>query len=96
MEIMGARKHWYLEILATRKEWQGKGAAGILLRWGLERADEEGVECFIEASPEGKPIYERFGWRERGRLVLDLKGRGVEEEEYVEVFMVREAKGIES
>jgi len=89
------RKHWYLELIATRPEWQGKGAAGKLIRWGLERADEEGTECYLEASPDGKPVYERFGWRERERLVVDLEGRdpcGTGEKEFVEVMMVRDAK----
>ena len=89
------RKHWYLELIVTRPEWQGKGAAGKLIRWGLERADEEGSVCYLEASPDGKPVYERFGWRERERLVVDLEGRdpcGTGEKEFVEVMMVRDVK----
>jgi GNAT superfamily N-acetyltransferase len=90
--IMGDRKHWYLELVATRQEYQGRGAAGQLLRWGVERADEEATECYLEASPEGKPIYGRFGFGERDRLVVELEGKGegpLSEKEYVEVFMVR-------
>lgn len=89
---MGDRKHWYLELVATRQEYQGRGAAGQLLRWGVERADEEATECYLEASPEGKPIYGRFGFGERDRLVVELEGKGegpLSEKEYVEVFMVR-------
>src|SRR6266536_4869474 len=89
-EIMGDRKHWYLELVATRQEYQGKGAAGQLLRWGVERADEDGTECYLEASPEGKPIYEQFWFGERDRLVVELEGKGewpLSEKEYVEVSM---------
>lgn len=35
-EIMGDRKHWYLEIIAVAKEYQGKGAGGMLVKWGGE------------------------------------------------------------
>lgn len=35
-EVMGDRKHWYLEILATRVEDQGKGAGGLLIKWGCK------------------------------------------------------------
>jgi len=80
-----------LELVATRKEWQGRGAAGMLLRWGVQRADEDGVEAYLEASPEGKPVYERYGFREVERVVVSLEGKGCSEEEYVEVFMVRPA-----
>lgn len=93
--IMGERAHWYLEIVATRPEWQGKGAAGRLMRWGLEKADEEGVETYLEASPDGKPIYEHFGFKEVGRLIVDLEGKenALNEKEFVEVFMLRPVQG---
>lgn len=89
--LMGRRPHWYLELVATRPEFQGKGAAGMLLRWGLEQADRDGVEVYLEASPEGKPIYEHFGFGELESMVIDLEGKGLEEKEFVEVFMVRAA-----
>ncbi|PQE05298.1 putative N-acetyltransferase protein [Rutstroemia sp. NJR-2017a BVV2] len=83
------RKHYYLELIATHPDWQGKGAAGKLIRWGLERADKEGVECYLEASPRGKEIYEYFGFEEKGRLVVPVEGK----EDFVECFMVRAARG---
>lgn len=94
---MKGRKHWYLEFIATRQEWQGKGAGGMLLRWGLEKSDEEGTETYLEASPEGLPVYKRFGFEGVERMVVDLEGKGegvlVEgEKEFVEVFMVRPVK----
>jgi GNAT superfamily N-acetyltransferase len=91
-KIMEGRKHWYLELLATRPNYQGKGAAGKLLRWGLERADQDGTETYLEASPDGKPIYEHFGFKEVDRLVVELKGDGegpLAEKEFIEVMMAR-------
>lgn len=88
---MAERKHWYLEIIATRPEWQGKGAAGKLMRWGLEKADADGkgVETYLEASPVGKEVYEYFGFEERGRLVVPVEGKG----DFIECMMVRPEKG---
>lgn len=91
-EIMKGRRHWYLEIVATRPEYQGKGAAGKLLRWGIEKSDEEGTETYLEASPDGKPIYEHLGFEEVDRLVVELEGKGdgvLAEKGFIEVFMVR-------
>ncbi|TGO20838.1 hypothetical protein BPAE_0262g00150 [Botrytis paeoniae] len=87
-EIMGERKHWYLEIIATKPEFQGKGAAGKLMRWGLERADEDGVETYLEASPVGKEVYEHFGFGEKARLVVPVD----EKSDFVECMMVRPGK----
>ncbi|KUJ19891.1 acyl-CoA N-acyltransferase [Mollisia scopiformis] len=93
--IMRGRKHWYLELLATLPEYQGKGAAGQLLRWGIEKSDEDGTETYLEASPDGLPIYQHFGFEEEDRLVVELDGKGegpLSEKEFIEVFMVRPAK----
>ncbi|KAF7958124.1 hypothetical protein EAE96_003688 [Botrytis aclada] len=84
-EIMGERKHWYLELIATKPEFQGKGAAGKLMRWGLERADEDGVETYLEASPVGKEVYEHFEFEEKARLVVPVDGKS----NFVECMMVR-------
>ncbi|TAQ86669.1 hypothetical protein B7494_g5028 [Chlorociboria aeruginascens] len=102
-EIMHPPARWkgyyYLELVATLPSYQGKGAAGMLIEWGLERADQMGVEAYLEASPVGKRIYERHGFKEVERFGVELRGKSWEgnlketgdEEEYVEVFMVREA-----
>ncbi len=92
---MKGRTHWYLEFLATRPGEQGKGAAGKLLKWGLQKADEDGTEAYLEASPDGKPIYEHYGFEEVERLVVSLEGKeGVnDEKEFIECFMVRPVTG---
>lgn len=89
-DIMGERRYWYLELVATIPEWQGKGAAAMLLRWGLQKTDAEGIECYLEGSPDGVPIYEHFGFREVDRLIVGEEG------EFVEVFMIRDKKGSSS
>ncbi|KAJ2905311.1 acyl-CoA N-acyltransferase [Zalerion maritima] len=64
VDIMGGERHWFLSLIGTRKEAQGRGAAGMLIREGLRHADEAGLRCFLDATQKGKPIYKRFGFRE--------------------------------
>jgi len=91
---MRGRKHWYLELVAAIPEEQGKGATGIFLIWGIRKADEEDTETYLEASPDGKPIYEHCGFEEVERLVVLLEGKGnTGEKEFVECFMVRPLTG---
>lgn len=59
----------------------------MLMRWGLEKADYDEVEAYLEASPGGKPIYAHFGFREVERLVV-LEGR------FVECMMMRGVRGL--
>ncbi|KAJ9131789.1 hypothetical protein NKR23_g11554 [Pleurostoma richardsiae] len=84
-QIMGRRPHWYLELIATRAGYQGKGAGGMLIRWGTDRADEEGLESYLDATPEGKPVYERYGFRELETLRF-FGGK------YAQCFMIRDVK----
>jgi len=42
------------------------------LEWGLEKADREEVEAWIEASPAGKGLHEKMGWKEVGFVDLEM------------------------
>ncbi|KAJ5900014.1 Acyl-CoA N-acyltransferase [Penicillium taxi] len=61
--LMGNRPHFYLDILGVHPSYQGRGLAGKLLRWGLERADEQGVEVYLNATPSGRPVYAKHGFQ---------------------------------
>ncbi|KAH8684772.1 acyl-CoA N-acyltransferase [Tricladium varicosporioides] len=59
--VMSGRPHIFLEILATLPDYQGKGLGKQLLKWGTDRADRGGMECYLDASEKGKGLYERHG-----------------------------------
>ena len=69
--IMRDRPHWYLELLAVRPEYQGKGLSSKLLRWALEQADKEGTAAFLESVPEAQPVYEKYGFSCVEELKID-------------------------
>jgi len=50
----------YMALLGVEPGFQRMGVGKRLLEWGLEKADREGLECWIEASPVGKPLYEKL------------------------------------
>jgi len=55
--------HWYLAVLGTVPEAQGKGKGSALLRPVLDRCDEEGLPAYLESSKEQNvPFYERHGF----------------------------------
>ncbi|MCJ1288099.1 hypothetical protein MMC26_007454 [Xylographa opegraphella] len=80
--IMGNRSHYYLEIVATLPQHQGKGAAGKMIRWGLDQADRDGLEAYVEASPLAVPVYEHYGWT----VVADFT---LKDREHTESCMIR-------
>ncbi|EPE09109.1 gnat family [Ophiostoma piceae UAMH 11346] len=81
--------HWYLELIATHKDHQGKGAASALLRWGEQRADADQVPCYLDATPDGRPVYtsKSHGFRE-------VDARTYMGGEYEHVFMIRDPKPV--
>jgi GNAT superfamily N-acetyltransferase len=63
--------HWYLAVLGTDPDHQGRGIGAALMAPVLERCDEEGLPAFLESSKESNiPYYERFGFRVERELEL--------------------------
>lgn len=67
--------HWYLAVLGTDPDHQGKGIGAAVLAPVLERCDTEGLPAYLESSKESNiPYYERFGWRVTGEIALGKQG----------------------
>ena len=49
----------------------------MLVQWGFDQAQREGLPAFMEASPAGQPVYERVGFQRVGEQTLDLKEHGI-------------------
>jgi GNAT superfamily N-acetyltransferase len=56
-----------LQALATEPGLQGRGIASQLVVAGTERADAESLPCWAHASPAGRALYARNGFREVAR-----------------------------
>ncbi|TFB02742.1 hypothetical protein CCMA1212_005381 [Trichoderma ghanense] len=66
----------HLKLLHTDPDHQRRGAGGMSLQWGTAEADRLGLVSYLEASEEGRPLYERYGFKEVGRIVVDLSRWG--------------------
>ncbi|MCZ7529270.1 MAG: GNAT family N-acetyltransferase [Acidimicrobiia bacterium] len=63
--------HYYLETLGTHPGRQGEGLGGSLVSVMTDRADAEGLPCYLESSnPENEPFYMRKGFEVREELDL--------------------------
>jgi ribosomal protein S18 acetylase RimI-like enzyme len=55
--------HWYLAVLGTDPDHQGRGIGSALLQPVLDRCDEDGLGAYLESSKEANiPFYERHGF----------------------------------
>lgn len=75
----------------THPDYRRQGAGHMMMEWGIRRADELGLECFVEASPLGYQLYSKYGFRlER---VAELTPRPEADEDSEEWRVCREELG---
>ncbi|KAI1848897.1 hypothetical protein JX266_005325 [Neoarthrinium moseri] len=87
------RRRWYLNALGTLVTHRGRGLATQLVRWPFAEADREGiiVGLFTDGEGRARALYQRLGFRETARFVLELGAfGGGAEDRHVELAMVRE------
>lgn len=62
-----------------------------MMQWGLEQADAQCQEAYLEASPNAVSLYERAGFREAGRVDTFIDNERVKGVWYRNIFMIRSA-----
>ncbi|KAJ6086292.1 hypothetical protein N7486_010573 [Penicillium sp. IBT 16267x] len=78
-----------LDLLATLPSYQGRGIGTTLLRWGIALADSLQTRIYLEATPEGYPIYLKYGWKRLDEVELDLEKLGSQGKESF-ILMMRD------
>ncbi|KAI8630811.1 acyl-CoA N-acyltransferase [Xylariaceae sp. FL1651] len=56
------RPHVYLFIIFTHPHYRRKGVGQLFMDWGMKKADELGVDFFLDSTPYGRPLYEANGF----------------------------------
>ena len=63
----------------------------MLIKSGLEIVDAVGARAELEATPHGKPVYARYGFREVDEIVFELESYGSEGKQ-ITTCMIREGQ----
>jgi GNAT superfamily N-acetyltransferase len=90
-ERFGGEPYVLLSVLVVHPEHQRRGLGALQLKWGLEKADEMGVQAYLESSPKGKGLYAKHGFEEEGMMKFDAREWG-REEDVPHTYMVRPVK----
>ncbi|KAF4630639.1 hypothetical protein G7Y89_g7493 [Cudoniella acicularis] len=61
-----------LDSLTTDPAYQRRGAASMLVKWGLEMADSLNGEAYLEATEFGKPVYKKLDFKVLGYYVVPV------------------------
>jgi GNAT superfamily N-acetyltransferase len=63
------KPHWYLQVLGTDPDKQGRGYAGLVMRRQLEIVDIHNMPAYLESSKESNiPIYSSYGFKVTGEI----------------------------
>ena len=63
--------HWYLQVVGTDTQNQGKGYGGRVLRHRLAAIDAAHMPAYLESSKEANiPIYQSFGFELRSEIKI--------------------------
>jgi predicted N-acetyltransferase YhbS len=57
-------------MLGTIPEYRRQGVASMLVGWGADLADRDGVEAFVDASDQGKPVYAKFDFEPQTPFIV--------------------------
>ncbi|GAA6016572.1 hypothetical protein JCM11491_006000 [Sporobolomyces phaffii] len=70
--LVNRREHWYLVPLWVLPEFEGNGIGRALLDEKIQQCERTALEggrttpIYLEASKQGKPLYEKLGFRQYG------------------------------
>ncbi|KAJ5097716.1 GNAT family acetyltransferase [Penicillium angulare] len=71
-QVPGSKGYMSLGSFFTAPRHRKKGLGNLLMEWGVERADEMGLDIWIEAVPSAVPFYERHGFSQLKTVGIDL------------------------
>lgn len=87
---MGGQAFVYLQLLSVRGSAQRQGIGGLLVKWGVDKADELGLAAYVEASPAGRRVYEKAGFEVIREVRPD--GKWANDESALHYLMLRPRK----
>ncbi|KAM0745793.1 acyl-CoA N-acyltransferase [Meredithblackwellia eburnea MCA 4105] len=68
-------QRYELEILSIHPDHQRMGVGRVLLQWGLDAADSDGVPVYLDATPAGIPMYNAFNFVQDAPPIVGLEKR---------------------
>lgn len=65
---------WDLHVCGVHPEWQSKGVGKMLVSWGTDQADREGIWCSVITGESQRAFYGKSGFGGDGG---SLGGEGI-------------------
>lgn len=69
---MANKEYIYFDTLVVDPTAQGHGVGTALVRWVTDRADEQGIYCWLQSSRAAHSIYLKAGYKDVSSFKVDL------------------------
>ncbi|PSR97345.1 hypothetical protein BD289DRAFT_107833 [Coniella lustricola] len=79
------RPHMYLMNIFTYPEFRQQGVAQRILDWGVSKADELGLDIFLDATLPSKTLFEKNGFVEIKKNVISPQADDVDDVKWKEM-----------
>ncbi|CAD6578678.1 MAG: hypothetical protein ASARMPREDX12_008937 [Alectoria sarmentosa] len=86
--VVGKGACYRLTFIGTDPRHERRGAASLLLQWGLERCVRDNVLAYLESTVDAGPLYERHGFASAENISMVLEGKEGESVLYEEVCFI--------
>lgn len=70
------RRELDLKFVHTDPKHQRRGAGRMMMDWGTKEADDKGLTSYVQASPEGRGLYAKYGFQLVDMFAVDLSPWG--------------------
>ncbi|KAI0967588.1 putative GNAT family acetyltransferase [Xylaria arbuscula] len=69
-QAVGDHPYHRLTFMGTDPAHERRGAASMMVRWGLEQCDRDGVPGYLESTLDAAPFYEKMGFTASRKISL--------------------------
>ncbi|KAI1423333.1 putative GNAT family acetyltransferase [Xylaria sp. FL1777] len=88
-QAVGDHPCYRLTFMGTDPAHERRGAASMIVRWGLEQCNKDSVPGYLESTLDAAPFYEKMGFAAFGKISLRYSVNGQDQYElYEEIAFV--------
>ncbi|CAG8956650.1 hypothetical protein HYFRA_00011961 [Hymenoscyphus fraxineus] len=73
-----------MDDTSVRQDHQRKGIGSLMLEWGMKKAEELSVECYVEATDAGRHLYQKYGFAILMKVLVDAENGTSERHEMIQ------------
>ncbi|KAF2268897.1 putative GNAT family acetyltransferase [Lojkania enalia] len=89
-KVLGSEPAYKLSFVGTDPVYTRRGAASLLVQWGIAQCQQHGKPGYLESTLEAVRLYEKHGFEAAARIELDIESdeKLGEREQYAEIGFI--------